>query len=73
MLLLVAVPAAVVSAPTSRPTLTPVAVEATATVRVISGVRLKLDSPTNPDAPRAHQTSVTTDGAPHPAQLIEFE
>jgi hypothetical protein len=50
-----------------------VAVQATATVRIISGVRLKLDSATNADAPRAHDATVTTDGEPHPARLIEFQ
>ena len=51
----------------------PVSVEAIATVRIISGVRLKLDSPTNRDAPRAHDSVVTTDGNRRPARLIEFE
>jgi hypothetical protein len=49
------------------------AVEATATVRIISGVRLKLDSPTNSDAPPAHASIVTADGSPRPARLIEFQ
>jgi hypothetical protein len=51
----------------------PVVAQATATVRIISGVRLKLDSPTNSDAPRAHDATVTADGNPRPARLIEFE
>lgn len=50
-----------------------VSVQAIATVRIISGVRLKLDSPTNRDAPRAHDSVVTTDGNRRPARLIEFE
>ena len=55
----------------SRPPVT--IVQATATVRIISGVRLKLDSPTNANAPRAHDATVTTDGIPQPARLIEFQ
>lgn len=50
-----------------------VVAEATATVRIISGVRLKLDSATNEDAPSAHDSIVTADGTPHKARLIEFE
>ena len=51
----------------------PVAVEARATVRIISGVRLKLGSTTNSDAPPAHDSIVTTNGAQQPARLIEFQ
>ena len=52
-----------------------VAVQATATVRILSGVRLKLDSPTNADAPPAHDSVVmiSANGSPQPARLIEFE
>lgn len=51
-----------------------VAVQARASVRIISGVRLKLDSPTNADAPPAHDSRVlVSDGIRHPARLIEFE
>lgn len=55
----------------SRPV--PVAAQATATVRIISGVRLKLDSPTNPGAPPARDSKVTTDSGTRPARLIEFQ
>jgi hypothetical protein len=48
-------------------------VQATATLRIISGVRLTLHSATNADAPAAHRTTVTADGSIRPAQLIEFE
>jgi hypothetical protein len=69
--------AAAVAAQTPRtataPALAPVVVQATATVRILSGVRLKLDSPTNAGAPAAHDSTVTTDGAQHPARLIEFQ
>jgi hypothetical protein len=51
----------------------PAVVQATAMVRIVSGVRLKLDSVVNEDAPRAHETKVTTDGIRRDAQLIEFE
>jgi hypothetical protein len=51
----------------------PVAVQATATVRIISGVRLKLDSTTNADAPPARDVTVTTNGTQQPARLIEFQ
>jgi hypothetical protein len=48
--------------------------QATATVRILSGVRLKLDSRVNADAPIAHDSKVTTtDGTQHPARLIEFQ
>jgi hypothetical protein len=73
VLLAAAVAAAVVAviAPNSTPA--PVVAEATATVRILPGVRLKLDSATNADAPRAHDAKITTDGTERPARLIEFE
>ena len=46
---------------------------ATATVRIVSGVRLKLGSVENADAPPAHDSMVTADGTPRKAKLIEFE
>ena len=70
--LAVAAALAMASSPDHRPA--PVVAQATATVRIISGVRLKLDSPTNPDAPPAHDAKVITkDGETRPARLIEFE
>jgi hypothetical protein len=51
----------------------PVAAEAVATVRIVRGVRLKLDSPTNEGAPQAHDSKVTSDGKVQAARLIEFE
>jgi hypothetical protein len=52
----------------------PVVAQADVTVRIVSGVRLKLDSPNNPDAPPAHDAKVATkDGEIIPARLIEFE
>jgi len=51
----------------------PVVVQATATVRIISGVRIKLDSSTNADAPPAHDSTVSIEGAQRSARLIEFQ
>jgi len=73
MLWVVVTAAIAASAPASHGP-APVVVQARATVRILSGVRLKLDSPTNPDAPPAHDSVVvTTDGVRQPARLIEFE
>jgi hypothetical protein len=48
-------------------------VQARASVRVISGVSLKLGS-ANPDAPRPRETRLTaSDGTTRPARLIEFQ
>jgi hypothetical protein len=73
MLWLIAAVAAANAAPDpgSRPA--PVVVQATATVRIISGVELKLDSPTNDGAPAARDSTISVDGAQKPARLIEFE
>jgi hypothetical protein len=71
MLLLAAAIAA--SAPASIRPAPAVVAEATATVRIVSGVRLKLDSTTNADAPPAHDSKVKTEDGVQPARLIEFE
>ena len=71
MLLLAATTAA--SAPAESRTAPTVVVEATATIRIVSGVRLRLDSPTNADAPHARDSKVKADGRLQPARLIEFE
>jgi hypothetical protein len=42
-------------------------------VRIISGVRLKLDGKPNPDAPRPREAVIQTDRGPKQARLIEFE
>jgi len=75
VLLAAAVAAAAVAAntPNPAPGPAPVVAEATATVRIVSGVRLKLHSDENPDAPRAHDSKIVADGNPRPARLIEFE
>lgn len=61
------------SAPASSRPAPAVALEATATVRIVSGVPLKLDSPINPDAPPAHDSRIKAEGRLQPARLIEFE
>ena len=72
MLLFAAAAIAASTPATSRP-MPAVVVEATATVRIVAGVRLKLDSPINADAPPAHDSKITADGRVQPARLIEFE
>jgi hypothetical protein len=42
-------------------------------VRILSGVRLKLDSAANMDAPVAHDSKIIDNGTKRPARLIEFE
>jgi hypothetical protein len=61
------------TAPTNSRTVPAVVAEATATVQIVSGVRLKLDSPTNADAPPARDSKVEAEGKLQPARLIEFE
>ena len=75
MLLLVAITAAAATASEAPQSVAPApaVAQATATVRIVSGVRLKLDSPTNDDAPPAHDGRVSVDGRDQPARLIEFE
>jgi hypothetical protein len=48
--------------------------QATATIRVITGVTLKLDGSPNPNAPTARDSLVkSADGTSRPAKLIEFQ
>jgi hypothetical protein len=48
--------------------------QATATVRVIAAVRLKLDGSINAGAPRARSSLIkASDGTRQPAKLIEFQ
>ncbi|HET7575383.1 MAG TPA: hypothetical protein VFK19_02315 [Sphingomicrobium sp.] len=65
--------AVAVSQPKPPPTPVPPVVQARATVRIISGVRLKLDGKPNPDAPRPREAVIHTDRGPKQARLIEFE
>ena len=49
-------------------------VQATATIRVISGVQLKLDGTNNPGAPSPRDSNIkSADGSVQPAKLIEFQ
>jgi hypothetical protein len=73
MLLIVAAAAIVAQAPPTGAPPPRVVAQASATVRIVSGVRLKLDSARNEDAPPAHDSIVTADGTPRRARLIEFE
>jgi hypothetical protein len=73
MLLFAAATALAASTPANSRPAPVVVAEATASVRIVSGVRLKLDSPTNADAPPAHDSEVKADGKSQPARLIEFE
>jgi len=70
MLLLAAV--ALVAAPPSR-SVSAVA-QATASVRVIAAVRLKLDGSPNSDAPPPRKAQLrSADGSRQPVKLIEFQ
>jgi hypothetical protein len=65
--------AALASAPPLVPA-APVTAQATATIRVIAGVRLKLGEASNPGAPPARDAVLRErDGARQPAKLIEFQ
>jgi len=70
MILLAA--AALVAA--STPSAAPATVQATATIRVVQGVRLKFDAATNPGAPPARDAVLRlSDGTSQLAKLIEFQ
>ena len=48
--------------------------QATATIRVVSAVRLKLDGSENPGLPPVRSTALRlADGTSRPAKLIEFQ
>jgi hypothetical protein len=48
--------------------------QATATIRVVTAVRLKLDASDNPGAPTARNAVLRLkDGTAQPAKLIEFQ
>lgn len=65
--------AAALASAAPPPAPTPAVAEARASVRIISGIRLKLDGSPNHDGPSAHEAVVHTDGRAHGARLIEFE
>jgi hypothetical protein len=60
---------------TQPPPTRPVVIEARATVTILSGVRVKFDSPmsSRSDVPPVHDASITTNGTRQPARLVEFE
>ena len=72
-MLLLALAASLASAPPMLQMPRPAIAEARVSVRIISGVRLKLDGSTNSDVPPPHEAVVHTDGSAHAARLIEFE
>ena len=49
------------------------AVQAKATVRIVSGARIKFGSTGDPALPKVRKTVLRTNGTVQPAQLIEFE
>jgi hypothetical protein len=57
----------------SAPPTSGVVVQAQATVRIVAGVRVKLDGQSNSDAPAVRETTVNSGGSPQAARLIEFE
>jgi len=72
MMVLIAAAALVAAPPQSRPVTA--TVQATATIRIVTAVRLKLDSESNPGAPPARNCLVkAADGSSQPAKLIEFQ
>jgi hypothetical protein len=72
---LIAAAAIASSAPQSPPMMSAGAsVQATATIRVISGVRVSFGSEQNgTDIPQARQTVIKTGDSQQPAKLIEFQ
>jgi hypothetical protein len=65
--------AALATAPPHSAAISAVA-QATATIRILTAVRLKLDEPNNPGAPTARDAVVRlSDGTAQPAKLIEFQ
>jgi len=68
---LLAAAIAIASTPSAAPSAT---VQATATIRVITAARLKLDAAVNPGAPNARDAVLRlSDGTTRSAKLIEFQ
>ena len=67
--------AAMTAATPQTPASSPVraVVQAQATVRIISGTRIRLDGQPSGDAPPPSDGIVHTEGAPRHARLIEFQ
>ena len=71
-MIFLALAAAAAIPPVSKPTAA--AAQATATIRVLAAVQLKLDGSMNSGAPAPRDSTVTTrDGIALPAKLIEFQ
>jgi len=49
------------------------AVQARATIQIVSGVRLRLDGRPNADAPAPRDSVIRANGEARPARLIEFQ
>jgi hypothetical protein len=66
--------AAALATASTPPAARSVTVQATATIRVMTSVRLKLDAEVNPGAPDARNAVLRlADGTSQPAKLIEFQ
>src|SRR5436305_1330528 len=71
LMFLLAAVIAIASTPSAAPSAT---VQATATIRVMTAVRLKLDAAVNPGAPSARDAVLRlSDGTTQSAKLIEFQ
>ena len=71
MFLLAAIALATAQTPPAAPSAT---AQATATIRIVTAVRLKLDAAVNPGAPSARNAVLQLgDGTRQPAKLIEFQ
>ena len=71
LMVILAAAALVTLSPTPR---APAVAQATATIRVVEAVRVKLDGSTKPGAPPARDSVVKVgDGSTRPAKLIEFQ
>jgi hypothetical protein len=74
MTIMVLLAAAALAATPPQPHPISAVVQATATIRVISGVELKFSALNNPDAPPPRDSIVkAADGSVQPAKLIEFQ
>ena len=74
MILFAAAALATVSTPNMAPSHASATVQATATIRVVQGVQLKLDAAVNPGAPPARDAVLRlSDGTTQRAKLIEFQ
>jgi len=74
MVILAAAALATSSPQSPAPSRTAAVAQATATIRIVSGVVLKLDAATNPGAPPSRDSLIhAADGSTAPAKLIEFQ